>query len=196
MLRVSGKNFDIGESLRQHVLERVAASTTKYFDGSLTGHVVIDREGTGYRTDCALHLPTGITLHAMGVSFEPYASFEQAAERIDKRLRRYKRRLNDRHGAPAREVNAADSMVAHYTIETPDHEETDETEFHPVVIAERNRPLKLLPVAAAVTELDFTGVSVLAFRHATTQRVNFVYRRKDGNIGWLDPVAAGSDSSS
>ena len=93
VLRVSGKNFSIGESLRQRVLDRIETATSRYFDGSVTGHVIIDHEGTGYRTDCVLHLASGITLQAEGRSHEPYVSVDQAADRLEGRLKRYKSRL-------------------------------------------------------------------------------------------------------
>jgi ribosomal subunit interface protein len=94
-LRISGKNLDIGEALRQHVSEKLETATAKYFDGSVSGHVVITPEGSGYYSDCTLHLASGVTLQAEGRAHEVYASFDQAAERIEKQLRRYKRRLKD-----------------------------------------------------------------------------------------------------
>jgi ribosomal subunit interface protein len=96
-LRISGKNLDIGEALRQHVNQRLESATAKYFDGSVSGHVVITPEGPGYYSDCTLHLASGVTLQAEGHAHEVYASFDQAAERIEKRLRRYKRRLKEHH---------------------------------------------------------------------------------------------------
>ncbi|MBX9739177.1 MAG: ribosome-associated translation inhibitor RaiA [Beijerinckiaceae bacterium] len=192
VLRVSGKNFDIGEALRLHVREKVEAASSKYFDGSVTGHVILDHEGSGYRCDCTLHLASGITLHSEGRAQEPYASFDQAAERLEKRLRRYKRRLKDHHtsyAASASAPAAADEMVADYVIEAPAHDADEGNEFHPIVIAERTSALKNLPVSEAVMELDFTGAPVHVFRHAGNGRVNIVYRRSDGNIGWIDTAA-------
>ena len=87
-LRVSGKNLDIGEALRQHVLEKVEATVARYFSGSVGGHVVMTREGSGYRSDCTLRLSSGLSLHAEGRAHEPYRCFEQAADKIESRLRR------------------------------------------------------------------------------------------------------------
>ena len=92
-LRVSGKNLDIGESLRTHVSDKVQTLIARYFDGKVTGHVVISPEGSAYRTDCSLHLSSGMNLQSEGRAHEPYASFEQAADKIERRLRRYKKRL-------------------------------------------------------------------------------------------------------
>ena len=99
--RVSGKNIDIGEALRARVNERVAEATAKYFDGGFSGHVTIGKEGFGFRTECAIHLDSGITLEAEAIAADAYASADQAAERIEKRLRRYKRRLKDHQAAPS-----------------------------------------------------------------------------------------------
>jgi ribosomal subunit interface protein len=96
-VRISGKNLDIGEALRQRVDEKVDAAIAKYFDGSVNGHVVITPDGSGYYTDCTLHLASGVTLQAEGRAHDPYASVDQAVNRIEKQLRRYKRRLKDHH---------------------------------------------------------------------------------------------------
>ena len=187
-LRVSGKNFSIGEALREHILDRVNASSARYFDGAVTGHIVVDHEGSGYRTDCTLHLTSGTTLHSEGRAQEPYASFEQAAERLEGRLRRYKRRLKDHHagGSQNHAAQLAGETIADYVIQGP--EDDDEgTDFHPLIVAERTSALKTFSVAEAVMELDFTGAPVQVFRNAGNRRVNIVYRRPDGNVGWIDP---------
>ena len=186
-LRISGKNLDIGASLRGHIQARIAAATEKYFDGGVTGHVTIGHEGSGYRTECALHLASGITLTAEAEAHEAYASFDKTADRIDKRLRRYKQRLKTHHGAGAAPGRDSDGEMASYVIEAPaeDSEVTDS--FSPVIVAESTMVLKTLSVAQAVTELDLTGAPVVVFRHATQERLNLVYRRPDGNIGWIDP---------
>ena len=188
-LRVSGKNFSLGESLRTHVLERIEGATTKYFGGSVTGHVVVDHEGSGYRTDCTLHLASGMTLHSEGRAQEPYASFEQAADRLEARLRRYKTRLKKHHGSPGHAQPTQAEIVSDYTIEPPGPDHAEEEIYHPAVIAEATRALKELPVSDAVRDLDLSGAPVLVFKHSSSGRVNIVYRRPDGNIGWLDPGA-------
>ncbi|MCB1540059.1 MAG: ribosome-associated translation inhibitor RaiA [Rhodoblastus sp.] len=191
-LRVSGKNMNIGEALRVHVQGKLSVAAGKYFDGEPSGHVTIAPEGSGFRADCTLHLKNGVTVQADGRAQEPYACFDQAAERIEKRLRRYKSRLKERKHD---RTEAGGMTVASYVLEAPD-EETDapaEHEFAPTVIAEANTQLGAMTIAAAVMELDMTGVTVLPFRHAATGRVNIIYRRNDGNIGWLDP--AGDDKA-
>lgn len=189
-LRISGKNLSIGDALRVHVTERLNASTAKYFDGSVTGHVTICPEGSGFRTDCNLHLTSGVILQADGRAQEPYASFDQAADRIEKRLRRYKSRLKSHHDHQGAEHEAAVEMAASYVLQAPDHEDEAPAEFSPAVIAKSTTKLRRLSVAEAVVDLDLTGVAVVVFRHATTGRVNVVYRRGDDNIGWVDAPAA------
>lgn len=184
-LRVSGKNLAIGESLRQHVLDKVAAVMGRYFDGQVTGHIVISPEASWYRADCSLHLSSGMNLQAEGKAQEPYASFDQAVDRIERRLRRYNKRLKERH-APAN-GDATRPMVASYLIEAPDEEAEEVQDFSPVIVAEGSAVLKSLSVASAVAELDLTGAPVVVFQHAGSARLNVVYRRGDGAIGWIDP---------
>ena len=194
-LRISGKNINIGEALRTHVSERLKSVTEKYFDGAVTGHVTIEPEGSGYRSDCTLHLASGVTIQADGRAQEVYASFDQTAAKIESRMRRYKRKLKDRSAAQYRDTT--ESEPVRYTVlsaldET--EEAPSESEFKPAIVAESEKVLRQLSVSAAVLELDLSGLPVLAFRHASTGRVNIVYRRTDGNIGWIDPT--GNDKAS
>jgi ribosomal subunit interface protein len=193
-LRVSGKNLDIGEALRAQVSDRVSAAVSKFFDGGFTGHVTVEKEGTGFRTDCALHLASGVTLQAEGMAHDAYLSTDKAAERIEKRLRRYKRRLKDRtgsHNGTNREVE-----IPAYVIQAPEEDDDVEVQdFHPVVIAETKKAMRTLSVSEAVVDLDLTGAPVVVFRHAGSGRVNMVYRRSDGNIGWIDPPALSADGA-
>src|SRR5262249_28688665 len=187
--RVSGKNLDIGEALRTRVNARVAEALVKYFDGGYSGHVTVGKDGFGFRTECAIHLDSGITLHTEGMAADAYASADQAALRIEKRLRRYKRRLKGR--AASHNGGRADGAQS-YVIAAPDNESEEEiTDFNPVIIAESTTTLERLSVSDAVMELDMTGAPVVVFRHAVTGRVNMVYRRADGNIGWVDPATNG-----
>ncbi|TDR89740.1 ribosome hibernation-promoting factor, HPF/YfiA family [Enterovirga rhinocerotis] len=192
-IRVSGKNLDIGESLRTQVETRVTAALAKYADGRGSGHVVVSRDGSGFRTDCVVNLGTGMRLESAGLANDAYASFDQSALRIEKRLRRHKRRIKDRlgseNGPRAAAVESAYSIFA----APPEEDELDDTpEYHPIVIAETTRPIDRLSVSEAVMELDLSGVPVVVFRHAGNGRMNVVYRRTDGSIGWVDPPATDS----
>ncbi len=191
--RVSGKNIDIGDALRQRVEARISEALGKYFDGGYSGHVTVAKEGFGFRTECALHLDSGITLEAEATAADAYASADHAAVRIEKRLRRYKRRLKDR---PAPRRDNAEVTAPSYVIAAPDPDASEEvTEFHPVIIAESTTPLRHLSVSDAVMELDMTGAAVVVFRHAGHGRINIVYRRPDGHIGWVDPPSMDGGSA-
>jgi ribosomal subunit interface protein len=187
--RVSGKNLDLGEALRERVSARIAQAVSKYFDGGYSGHVTLAKDGFGFRTECAVHLDSKITLHTEGMAPDAYASADQAALRLERRLRRYHRRLKEhRHD---RADAASSSSAATYVIEAPQHEDdADADGFTPVIIAESTTTLKRLSVSEAVTELDMTGAPVLVFRHAAHDGINVVYRRPDGHFGWIDPAAA------
>ena len=196
-LRISGKNLDIGDALRTRMRDRVVEALGKYFDGGYSGHLTVGKEGFGFRTECAIHLDSGITLHAEALAADAYASADQAAVRIEKRLRRYKRRLKDhpsRGYAQSEVAGTAPMEAASYVIAAPEHEDDAEaSEFAPVIIAETTTMMRRMSVSEAVLELDMTGAPVIVFRHAGHGRVNLVYRRADGHIGWIDPPAVPRD---
>ncbi|MBN9595922.1 MAG: ribosome-associated translation inhibitor RaiA [Afipia sp.] len=194
-LRVSGKSISIGEALRDRVSERTDEVLRKYFDGNYSGHITLSKDGFGFRTDCALHLDSGITLEADSMAADAYASADQALLLIEKRLRRYKSRLKDRSArksyaatAALSDLNGVDLDAPSYVIEAPSHED-DVNEFNPVIIAEATTSLKRYSVSEAVMELDLTGAPVMVFQHGSSGRVNIIYRRPDGNVGWVDPPA-------
>ena len=192
-LRVTGHGLDLGTALRGRVEDRMAATLAKYLDphmsSTCTGHVTLRRDGASYRTDCVLHLVTGLTLEASGAAHDAHASFDQTADRLEKRLRRYKHKLKD-HGASSHGgagIEAAYAVFAAPDDAIDDEPAEDETGEHPPVVAESTRTLKRQSVSEAVTSLDMTGAPVVVFVHAGTGRINVVYRRSDGAIGWVDP---------
>ncbi len=185
-LQISGKNIDVGSALRTQVDERLTGALKKYFDGGWSAQVTVEREGTGFRTECRVHLDSGIDLKARGQAGDAYLSFDQAADRLEKRLRRYKRRLKDHHGEGAGEPLAA----IDYTIAAEVEESDDESaaiEDNPVVIAETQTNIRWMTVGMAVMAMDLAEAPVMVFRNTANGRLNIVYRRADGNIGWMDP---------
>jgi ribosomal subunit interface protein len=200
-VRVSGKSISVGEALRQRVSERTDEMLRKYFDGNYSGHITIGKDGFGFRTDCALHLDSGIMLEAESNAVDAYASADQALLMIEKRLRRYKSRLKDRS---VRKAHAASRPLAgmsiqgldapSYILEAPAEGDDEVTGYSPVIIAEATTSLKLLSVSEAVMELDLTGAVCLVFQHGSSGRVNIIYRRPDGNIGWVDPPSVNSEA--
>jgi putative sigma-54 modulation protein len=192
--RISGKNIEVGEALRGRVEARVAEAMGKYFDGGYSGHATLQREGFGFRTECAVHLDSKITLHAEGMAADPYASADQAALRIEKRLRRYHQRLKDHR--PERLDGGGAVDAPSYVIAAPEGEaEPPVGGTAPVIIAETTMALRKLSVSEAVMELDMTGAPVVVFRHAAHGGLNVVYRRPDGHFGWIDARFAVPDQA-
>ncbi|MEM6461804.1 MAG: ribosome-associated translation inhibitor RaiA [Pseudomonadota bacterium] len=182
-VRVSGKHMEIGEAFRARIEDRIGDAVTKFFDGGFSGQVTVEKSGSRFSTDCLIHLDTGASLQATGKALEPQASFDAAAERVEKRLRRYKRRLKDHHAG--NHANAAE--VAYRVMEASLHDEEEVPEdYAPAIVAESSKIIKTLTVASAVMQLDMTDNPVLVFRNAGNNEVNVVYRRNDGNIGWID----------
>lgn len=192
-LRVTGHGVDLGESLRGRVEERMSAIQAKYLDshmnGSCSGHVTLRRDGTAFRTDCVLHLVSGLTIEANGFAHDARSSFEQTAERLETRLRRYKHRLKQHATGPG---DAAAIEAAYAVLAAPDDEDDEEPlgDAHPPIVAESTKTLQRRTIGEAVTALDMTGSPVVVFVHAGTGRINVVYRRSDGAIGWVDPPNA------
>jgi ribosome-associated translation inhibitor RaiA len=170
-LRVSGKNLDIGEALRAHVQARIDSTISKYAAGPIIGHVTIEPEAKAH---------------------EPYASFNRAADRIERRVQRHKKRLADHHGVHGENLNAAEDNRPETIIGELSFAAIEETplEVGAAIIAEQASSFKEMTVSGAVMELDLTNSSLVIFRHATDGRTNVVYRRPDGNIGWIDPRRA------
>lgn len=184
-LRVSGKNMDVGEALREKAQDHIDGAVSKYFDGGYDGHLTIEHEGSGYKADCVVHLDTGVILQASAVAGDATIAYETMAGHIEKRLRRYKRKLkNHRRNADSHNGMEAQS----YILASPDtHEEVDE-DFNPPIIAESTANLRTMSVGEAVMELDLAQSDVVVFRHAGHGGMNVVYRRADGNVGWIDPA--------
>jgi ribosomal subunit interface protein len=188
-LRISGKSISVGEALRGRINDRTEEVLRKYFDGNYSGHITLSKDGFGFRTDCALHLDSGITLEAESDAADAYASADAALLMIEKRLRRYKSRLKDRSARKAHAASAALELLdaSSYVIGAPAEGDDEVEGYNPVIIAEATTSLKRLSVSEAVMELDLTGASCLVFQHGSSGRVNIIYRRSDGNIGWVDP---------
>ena len=184
-ISVVGKQIDIGESLRTHVDTVLEGGVAKYFGRPGQAHVTFSREGNGFRCDCAIHLDSGILLKSSGSKPDIYASFEAAADRMETRLRRYKRRLKNHHSdyQPQEAFSAADYVIA----AEPEHEEEPES-LQPVVIAETKTDIRTCTVGEAVMHMDLADTPVIVFRNSAHGGINVVYRRSDGNLGWVDPV--------
>ncbi len=189
-LSVSGKQVDVGDALRGHVEERLIAAISKHFDRAIEAQVQFSREGHMIRTDISVHAGSGILLRGHATADDIWISFDQASDRVVKRLRRFKRRLIDHHphqAAPETpETTARQVVLAGQAEEESEAGEAPETGA-PVTIAETTTTIHTLTVADAVMRMELAELPVLMFRNSAHGGLNVVYRRDDGNIGWIDP---------
>lgn len=185
-IQVSGKHIDVGDALRSHVEDRLPDAISKYFDRPVEAAVIFSRDRHEFVADISVHLPTGLSVQAKAKATEVYAAFDGAIERMEKQLRRYKRRLREHRGPGAGEALAAAAQS--YIIAGGDHEDDQEPEtLQPVIIAEMATTVPHLSVGEAVMHMELSGGQVLVFRNEAHGGVNVVYMRDDGNIGWVDP---------
>ena len=190
-VQVSGKHVDVGEALRMRVSDDLTNTIGKYFErGGGTADVVVTKEGFAFRVDCSLRLASGQLLQSHGSGGDAHAAFGQALDKIETRVRRYKRRLKS-HSEQATAKQA--ETAAFYVLRAPEDEEDDwdGVDGHAppsgMIIAETEEALKTMTVSMAVMELDLTESRTIVFRNAAHGGLSVVYRRPDGNIGWIDP---------
>ena len=196
-ITVSGKQVELSDALRTRVSQALKTITGKYFDHALEAHVTFGRARSFFTCDINVHAGTGLMLRGEGEAADANAAFDDAAEHIAKRLRRYRRRVNDhaRDQAPRDRPQAA----RQYTLRQEEEEAPDETRAegdvraatYATVVAEVPTEIALLTVSDAVMRMDLADQPVLMFRNSATRVLNVVYRRSDGNIGWIDPNEAG-----
>lgn len=184
-IKITGKNIDVGDALRSQIEKRLLHDVTKYFDGIVNGHVTVIKEASTFRSECTLHLSTGIVLQSEGQSPDAYSSFDQAATRLEKRVRRYKRRLKDHHvRRSSKPIEGYDAP--YYVIAREDEAAEEPADLSPPIIAENIAKIHELSVGEAVMQLDLSEAPVVVFRNGDKGSINIVYRRGDGNIGWID----------
>lgn len=185
-IRVSGHQVDTGEALQSHASERLTTIVEKYFSRALSAHVTFGKAPAGaFSCDIIMHVMQNLVLKGSGSAQDAHVACDQAAEKIDKQLRRYKRRLTDRSEQSHHQMAAEE---ASYTIFEETVEQADEAEVDaPVVIAETRVDVPEATVSDAVMMLDLRNTTALLFKNAGTGRHNMVYRRGDGSIGWVEP---------
>jgi ribosomal subunit interface protein len=191
---VSGHQMDVGDALRSRIVNELSANVEKYFDRSGAAEVRINPEGHGYRVDVQVNLASGQLLVSHGAGGDAHAAFDDALTKIEKRVRRYKRRLKNHHVPGGKASNPGPEESIPYIVlqggqgegEEPD-DDGAEGGSEPLVVAETEAPLRTMTVAMAVLELDLSGRPVLLFRNAAHGGLAVVYQRPDGNIGWIDP---------
>jgi len=184
-LRVSGKNMDVGDALRSKAEGHFDDVVKKYFDGGYTGHLTLEPEGSGFSAICMVHLDSGAILQSSAFGNDATTAYEKMADTIEKRLRRYNRKLKQ-HRRP---VNGVDGLADDsFDAVSPELDEDLAESYAAPVIAESTASLRQMSVEQAVLELDLTQADVVMFRQAGHEGLNVVYRRADGNIGWIDPA--------
>ncbi|MCB2100295.1 MAG: ribosome-associated translation inhibitor RaiA [Rhodobacterales bacterium] len=186
-ITVKAKQLDIGDALRGHVESCLTEGVTKYFENALDATVTFSREAHSFRADISVHPGRGLMVKGGGMGGDAYVAFDSALERIAKQLRRYKRRLRNHHKGGERE----DEIMAQYAIIQPEPEEKEvEEDAQPAIIAEMPHHVSTLSVSEAVMRMDLADAPAMMFRNSAHGGLNVVYRRADGNIGWIDPPGA------
>lgn len=192
-IQITGKNIEAGEAYKAYVTERIAHVFNKFIGPELSGHARLEKERGRFHTHFSVRLRTGLSIEVHGVGPDAYASADSAAERLEKRVRRYKRRLKDHHDTASLRAIAPEMQASDYVVQVDDEgqDQFQDTTPAPLVIAETEIKLHEWPVSEAVLQLDLTDRRFLLFRNAANGAINLVYRREDGNIGWLDPKPDG-----
>jgi ribosomal subunit interface protein len=183
---VTGRHLDVGEALTTHISDTLTAAVAKYFANALEASVVVGRNGHLYSCDISVHVGRGIDAVASASAGEVYPACDAAIDTVAKRLRRHKRRLNDHHRGPAPESMAVPDAVLDVATEEAD---TATAPAAPLIVAELTTDILTLSVGEAVMRLDLGQQSFLLFKNAAHGGLNLVYRRNDGNFGWIDPSA-------
>ena len=194
-IQITGKSIEIGDSLRNYLIERTRSVLEKYISYEISGHLRVSKENGRFRTKCSIMLQTGLLLEAQGESSDAYSSADNALERLDKRVRRYKRRLKDYHSNFTRKKIKSQTYSAVSYVVQPSEEDADDENIpnDPLVIAEMQRPIQMMNVSEAVMQLELTEEIFLIFRNLTNNAINIVYKRNDSNIGWIDPADVKTD---
>ncbi len=187
-IQVSGKHMDVGEALTSTVEDRLLEVVSKYSERPVEGNVTFSKDGHEFVCDASVHLSTGLHTQAKGRAADVYDCFESALSRMEKQLRRYKRRLKDHHKtrvAPIESVGEP-SYVLSSTPESADEPDT----LQPIIVAEMETRVQTLSVGEAVMQMELSGANMLVFRNVSHGGVNVVHTRDDGNVGWIDPRGA------
>ena len=184
--QISGKQIDIGDALQVHVKAELGAAVEKYAERPTDAQVVFSRSANEFVCESIVHLSTGLTAQAKAHAHEIYAAFDQCCEKLEKQLRRYKRRLKDHHKDRPEPVElfGASSYILASEAESG---ESEPDSLQPIIVAEIETKIQSLSVGEAVMQMELAGAPVLVFRNETKDGLNVVYRREDGNIGWIDP---------
>ena len=184
--QISGKQIDIGEALQTHVKTELGEAVGKYAERPTDANVVFSKDAHEFVCEAVVHLSTGLTAQARAHATEIYSAFDGCCEKMEKQLRRYKRRLKDHHKdrpEPVETLIGSSYILA----QESEHEDSEPDTLQPLIIAEMETKVPTLSVGEAVMQMELAGEQFLVFRNEGKNSVNVVYRRSDGNIGWIEP---------
>ncbi len=184
-ISVSGKQLDVSQGLAERVKTSLEQSVARYFDRAIDAQIAFSKQGAGVRADVSVHAGRGLTVQTHGQATDPWQAFGEAEEKVAKRLRRHKRRLRSHHRREETELDRW--SVAHRILDEPEGAGEEAPEDAPAIIAEMTDDVLTLSVGEAVMHMDFGGQPALMFRNAAHGGLNMIYRRADGNVGWVDP---------
>jgi ribosomal subunit interface protein len=191
-IQIAGRQMDVGEALRTRIEDELSSGVAKYFNRATDAVVTVGKNGggIGIEVDCTVHLPSGISLQAEGHGGDAHSAFGDAMDKLEKRVRRYKRRLRNHHAdnkSPLPAEDASSYVLAPLAEELDADDASAPAEDPPLVIAETTVAVRTMTVSMAVMQLDLSSSPALMFRNASNGALNVVYRRPDGNIGWIAP---------
>lgn len=191
-MTVQGKQIDVGEALREHVTGRMKDIDQKYFNHATDATVTFSREGHGgmFKVNISVHVSKNILVVTEATENDPYVAFDSASEKAAKRLRRYKRKLRDHHSRSEKTPEAEQVKANYYTLASQGAVEQDneeESAADPAIIAEIKTNIEKMSVSEAVMRMELADLNAFLFRNAGNEKLNMVYVRKDGNIGWIEP---------
>ena len=184
---ISGKHIDVGDALSTHVKTELGATIEKYSQRPTDAAVTFSKDAHQFMCDSVVHLSTGLNVAARGTDTDIYAAFEACREKMDKQLRRYKRRLKDHHKERPEPVVFGEAGSYVLAADEDEWEDRDEAGLQPIIVAEMETRVPTLSVGDAVMQMELAGAPMLVFRNEKHGGVNVVHRREDGNVGWIDP---------
>lgn len=196
-IQVSGRKIAVGEALTSYITDQMTTIAEKYFNRPLEAHITVGKSGPFFEIDCAIHVRNGIHMQSHGEADDAHVAVDIAVDKLEKQLRRHKRRLKDRHALGRAGQEEEDALIAQAYVLAPEEgtgeegaQSEDVAEDVPVVIAETRTEIPHVSVGDAVMLLDLGNAPAMMFRNRRHGRLNMVYRRPDGNIGWIDPAVS------
>jgi ribosomal subunit interface protein len=193
-LTISGKNMDTGPAFQEHAQAQLEAAIEKYFPRAVSGSVTLEKDTAGFAVKVHVNLATGMDMEANGKAGDAHQALDVAADHIEKRLRRYKRRLrnhrHDQHETDQMDATMTVLSLADFKGEADDNDNADDMvsdDGAPAILAEMDYPINIMSLEEAIMRFDISGQPAMMFRNRSHMGLNMIYRRNDGSIGWVDP---------